>query len=102
MDLFRQLAKFLRDRFPVKRKLVIRRVKLNDHGSTSINGAETCITISVNIADELHVQIETLAHEFAHALEYDKWGNHTDRWGKLYADVYKAWTEWDAKPMEEV
>ena len=45
--------------------------------------------------------METLGHEWAHALAYDKDGYdqenfaiHGDHWGKANAFVYRLWLEW--------
>lgn len=101
MDNFDKLGKFLRGQFHISRKLVIRRIKMSDHGSTAINSAESRITISINRDDDEGVQWDTLVHEYAHALEYDKEGNHTEQWGRIYSKCYRAWCIWDAKPERD-
>lgn len=76
----------LKGAFPIKKKLVIRRVVMHDFGSTSFNGKQITICICKGAVN----QKETLVHEFAHALEYDKYGDssHGTRWSRFYAKTY--------------
>lgn len=90
-------VRFFRERMPVRRRVVVRRVAgMTSHGSTSINDAETVITVSINASDPPETQRETLVHEWGHVAEYDRWGNHSDRWGKFHALAYQAGVEWEA------
>jgi hypothetical protein len=84
----------LRKAFPTKRRLIIRRVYMQAFGCTNLTDDEQTITITIRATDSIETQIDTLVHEYAHALEYDKWGNHSDRWGKLHAAVYSEYVSY--------
>ena len=66
---------------------------MHDAGSTSINGAETQITICIKKGAAN--QGEILAHEWAHALEFDRFGNHSKAWGEFYSGTYTLSTGGD-------
>ncbi len=76
----------LKKHFPIKRKLVVRVIEMKDHGATTINDSETQITICIKKGSAN--QIETLAHEWAHAMEYDRDGNHSKLWGRFYSQTF--------------
>lgn len=92
------LVELLKERMPPKRRIVVRRIPMQDYGSTSLNTLETVITVCIRAADSLTVQMETLIHEWGHVLEYDRYGNHSDRWGKGHAEAYSVYLAWMAKP----
>lgn len=81
----------LRRCFPTKTKLVIRFVDMESEGSTSYSVKQ--ITICINKKRSKQVRREILVHEYAHALEYDRHGEHSIYWGKLYAKVFHAMFE---------
>lgn len=50
--------------------------------------------IRVNKKKDWRAQLETLAHEFAHAAAYSEWlstGHHGPIWGKEYAKTYQVY-----------
>lgn len=99
MTEWQKLLAYFKEKFPTRRRLIVRRCKLRsgDSGFTSISGDEKTIYVTINSADPWQTQVDALVHELAHALEYDKWGAHTDRWGKLHAQVYSTWVEFNGQ-----
>jgi hypothetical protein len=89
------LVKRMRERLPIKRRLIIRRCKMRHEncGNTTLSGDEKTIQITVNSSLPWQTQVDSFLHEYPHALEYDKYGAHSDRWGKFHAQVYSVWVE---------
>ena len=89
---FRQTLAWLRETFPTRRKVVVRRCKCRNHGCTSLadNGAGQ-ITVTIRKSDDHSVQIHTLLHEWAHVREMDDWEPHGPPWQRLYGVIYQAW-----------
>lgn len=95
---WRSLVAHLRVTCPVTRRLVVHRVPmLKNHGTTSLPESEKTITISVNSTDDETVQRDSLVHEWAHAMEFDKTGNHGPVWGKFSSQTYSAGVAWDGQ-----
>ena len=73
-----------------------------DGGSTSLNDAETRITVCIRKQDPARTQLDTLIHEFGHVLELDEQGDPSDKWGQGNAKAYRAWLDWSAgRPASE-
>ena len=94
-DKLREICRRLQGRFRLKKpvRLVVR--KMGPDGGCTDGRREYCITIRSDLP--YTTQCDTLVHEFAHALVFDEGGDHehTDRWGILYARVYRAYLqEW--------
>ena len=90
------LLAHLRRTFPLRRPLTVRRIPLKKNaGTTSLSDGDR-LTICINTRKTWEVQIDTLLHEYAHAMELDRWGDHSDRWGKYHAGLYRAWQDWMA------
>jgi predicted 3-demethylubiquinone-9 3-methyltransferase (glyoxalase superfamily) len=107
---WKAIVKHLRERCPIKRRLVVYRRTLKTkldgfelNGITHLSWSGNTITILVNSSKGWATQVDTLAHEWAHALWMDelshfpkgmnqaKW--HNDRWGVFYARAYRALLE---------
>ena len=76
---------------PIKRRLRVRVIRMQCHGSCDITDNERLITISLREQDPAAMQVDSLIHEYAHALEWDMLGVHSKLWGRLHAKVYTAW-----------
>ena len=94
-DLFHDFAAHLKRKCPTRRRVIIRRVAMGAHGSTSLTDDEQTITVCIRRGDSARTQIETLIHEWGHVLEYDRQGYHGDVWGAGNAAAYRAWLEWE-------
>jgi len=95
MNQFQQLVAHLKENCPIRNhRLVIRRVNMNDSGCTESSDSGQQITISIRKQDIVEKQMETVIHEWGHALEYDRWPDHGKRWGECYAESYQAWEVW--------
>ena len=92
MSKWQDFCAFLREKAPVKSRVVVRRVDMQDHGCTSCSGNGT-ITVTIRKQDTLNTQIETLTHEWGHVLELDTWKGHGEVWAKGYSKAYQAWEE---------
>jgi hypothetical protein len=88
---------FLPD-IPVK----VRRVKLvGKCGDCSYE--QSHFDIRINKADPFRVQLDTLIHEWAHALSWFTPGveDHSGEWGLAYARIYSAYVRWNFGKGEE-
>ena len=90
--MFEQLLEKLKQELPFKnRRLIVRRVEMEDHGCTSISSNLKTITITIRKNNTKQQQVETLIHEYPHALELDRWEPHDKRWGEDQAAAYRIW-----------
>lgn len=90
MDKFDIFATYLRKTLPTKKKTIIKRVKMKDHGRTTVSDRGT-ITVTIDKTESISEQMETLIHEWGHVLEFDRWRVHGPQWAKYYAIAYEAW-----------
>ena len=92
----RVLAATLRERFPIKYRLVIRLVDITTyHGSCLLEPEqERTITITISKNDPPSVRCDSLIHEYAHALVFNRWGWHGPYWHRFYGRVVETWDEW--------
>lgn len=96
MDRFEKFATFLKEQVPMRRKVVIRRIRnMKDHGSTGMSD-KGLITVTINRNDPIAMQMDTLVHEWGHVYEYDENGIHGRFFGKGYSQAYEAWEEFTA------
>jgi len=53
--------------------------------------------IRINKKSSYQVKLDTLLHEWAHALTWfeHKYEEHPNVWGEAYARIYRAWLKWD-------
>jgi len=75
----------LKKRFPLSKRIIVKRVAMRDYGSTSLSNN----TITICIKKGSPNPAEILAHEWAHAVIFDREGDHHPRWGKVYAECYQ-------------
>jgi uncharacterized protein (DUF2344 family) len=89
---WRELIRKLRKSLPIDTPVSIRRVKLKaDAGLTIFDGAKYVIKIASN--QSFGVQIDSLLHEWAHALAMEEAYRHKANWGIHYAKVYESWEQ---------
>lgn len=96
VDKIKELHEFFIKKFKPKKPVILRfsnRMICHASYKYSINEKHY---ITLNIKDNLEISYENLQHEWAHLLEYNKWGKeaHSDSWGRCYARAYRAYLEW--------
>ena len=92
MVTYRKVVRFLKKNceslFPVS----VRRLKLKDEfdGDCQFKDDHFLIRINRNLPE--HEAIETLLHEWAHVIAWDRCTSdeHCDEWGKAYSRIYRA------------
>ena len=94
MSHFGQLLAALKQTMPITHnRLVVRRCSMRDYGRTTLSGRGT-ITITVNKQLSHIMQLDTLAHEWAHAVLFDTNSadeQHGSDWGRCYAKAYRVY-----------
>lgn len=92
------LLKTLRKKCPIKfRVVVLRRKEIYFQGEL-VDGVTldnpTGYTIKVNTSQSWQSQLDTLIHEWAHALHYSITNWHNEEWGKCFSKSYLAYEKW--------
>ena len=89
---FPETLAWLRETFPVRRKVLVRlRSCRRIHGSTAF-GETGLITVTINKDDDQSVQKHSLIHEWAHVLQHDNQCEpHGLVWEHFYGEIYRAW-----------
>lgn len=89
--------RWLRHEFPAQRRVVVRSVEIKDCcGYISLH--RECFFIRVDKLLPDFVRLDTIIHEWAHALAWfsaDQEEDHSDEWGLSYARIYRAWVKWN-------
>ena len=95
MTEWQRFVRYMKAELPTRRRLVVRRRAMNDHGSTEISSTLRTITVSIRKQDPLHIQKDTLVHEYGHVLELDAWEPHGEPWSKFQAKAYRAFEKYE-------
>lgn len=99
VDTWKRLVRHLRSRHRMKQnRLVIKRARFTkDCGTTYPPTGGGTITIRVGGHQTMQEQMDTLLHEWAHAMCFDRGldGTHSDAWGREHAAIYRTWEEWN-------
>lgn len=99
VETWARLVRHLRARHPLKHhRLVVNRSQVPEAcGITYPPTAGGTITIRVEGRQTMREQIDTLLHEWAHAVCFDRGRDetHSDAWGKELAAIYRTWEEWN-------
>jgi len=66
-----------------------------NHGITHFDGRKFYIRIDSEGDDA--TQLETLLHEYSHALTINDAYNHKEPWAQNYSKIYTAWEALDGK-----
>jgi hypothetical protein len=92
---WRKTLSWLRREHPLGKKVRVRQIDMKDQGETSYVNHRFEITILKKQC--LNLRMDTLLHEWAHALTW--WGNdadeHGSEWGLAYACLYRTWITWN-------
>lgn len=84
-----ELVSVLRGACPITRhRLIVKRVRMKDHGRTTLSDSCRTITITVRRQDPFVAQQDSLIHEWGHALAFDRERIHGQQWAKDYAKAY--------------
>ena len=93
MDLFAQLRDSLKARFPTT-PVSVRRCKVPRELCGDCLRRKDHFLVRVDKDHPLQVQLDTLIHEFAHAVAYLEWENteeHGPEFGMAYAICYQVY-----------
>lgn len=92
MTRYRKLTTFLKKNYPQPFPVSVRRVNLGEtyDGCCQFKGSYFLVSVNRNLPE--HQAIETLLHEYAHVIAWNKCKNddHCDEWGKAYSRLYRA------------
>lgn len=69
----------------------VRRLKMNDKFDGDCQNKEANFLIRINRLLPEHEAIDTLLHEWAHCIAWDRCqsDDHCDAWGKAYSRIYR-------------
>lgn len=90
MKTYRKVVSLLKSKCPTVLPVSVRRTKLpkGHDGICQVKESHFLIRIDRNLKE--HEAIETLIHEWAHAIAWPKCeAQHSDEWGKAYSRVYR-------------
>jgi hypothetical protein len=92
METYRKVVNFLKRACPPDCKINVRRVKLPDHLDGDCGLKRDRFLVRINRTLPEHEAIETLIHEMAHVLSWDRCplDEHCDEWGKSYSRLYRS------------
>ena len=100
---WKRTLRWIRRAFPTKKRTVVRSLSDKAMGKDCGELVEErgVWVIRVNKQQSMSLRIDTLLHEYAHALslgvlkgeEYEE--PHSPEWGVAYARVYRAFLEWN-------
>lgn len=92
MELYRRVVIFLKKKFPQKYPVSVRRTAISNlyDGDCSIKNKTFKIRINKKLPE--YAAIDTLLHEYAHCVAWDKCSceEHCNEWGKAYSKLYRA------------
>jgi hypothetical protein len=87
---YKTVVKLLKKECPPKLPVRVRRVKTPKEEDGSCRKKEDHFLIKIDNTLSEHEAVETLIHEWAHALVWDITQEHTNEWGKAYSRVYRV------------
>jgi hypothetical protein len=92
---WRKTLCWLRREHPLGKRVRVRQMSTKDQGYCEYINHRFEITIQKKQC--LNLRMDTLLHEWAHALTW--WGNdvdsHDSEWGLAYARLYRTWITWN-------
>lgn len=89
---YKKLVKFLKDNFPQDYPVSVRRVVMSQEYDGDCQLKNKHYLIRINKCLKEHVAIDTLLHEYAHCVSWNKCtsDHHCSEWGKAYSKLYRA------------
>jgi len=85
---WRKLIHRLREDFPTEGVVNVRRAKMKrNFGVTRRDGKNYFIRVCSD--QSWSIQVETLAHEWAHVQAIELAYTHSKLWGSVYSDIYR-------------
>jgi hypothetical protein len=95
-----RLFNILKKHLPLKHKVVYRTKRFHNCGECSFNERTKVLTLVIDNQAELQTQIDTMLHEYAHAIRMDQNSDnldHGDDWGVEYS---KVWNCFESRYLE--
>lgn len=90
MQTYRRAVKLLATKCPAPLPVKVRRVKTASDLDGDCNHRDTYFYIRINRTLAEHEAIDTLLHEWAHAIAWPSSGDaHSSDWGRAYSKVYR-------------
>jgi hypothetical protein len=87
---WRKLLRWLRKNFPTNIPIKVKRApSKKNHAITRFDGR--VIQIRVGSDQDRPMLIDSMLHEYAHALAIDDAYSHKETWGRLYSMIYTAY-----------
>lgn len=92
MKTYKKLVRFLKDSFPQDYPVSVRRVKMSKAYDGDCELKKKYFLVRINNRLPEHVAIDTLLHEYAHCVAWNKCmvDHHCSEWGKAYSKIYRA------------
>ena len=92
MKTYKKLVRFLKDSFPQDHPVSVRRVKMSKAYDGDCELKKKYFLVRINNRLPEHVAIDTLLHEYAHCVAWNKCmvDHHCSEWGKAYSKIYRA------------
>ncbi len=91
--------RWLRRNFPLPSPVDVRSIEMKDHGEASYDSGRKLFSIRINKKKSLSSRIDTVIHEWAHALSWfgseSEIEDHSSEFGIVWAKIYRNWLEWD-------
>lgn len=92
METYPKVIRFLKKTCPTLYPVSVRRLRMSDSfdGNCQFKGDSFLIRINRTLPE--HEAIETLLHEWAHVIAWDRCPDdeHCDEWGKAYSRIYRT------------
>jgi hypothetical protein len=99
---WRKTVAWLKRNFPAKVPVHVRRCALSVCGHTfGWTDTKSCAQLTIKVRKGMcpRCQIDTLLHEWAHALTWfgadAEYEDHGPEWGVAYARIYRLFCEWN-------
>lgn len=90
METYKRLIKLLKEQCPLPLPVQVRRVVTPNSLDGDCQKKEDHFRIRIDRTLPEHEAIETILHEWAHALIWEHSQMHTNEWGKAYSRVYRV------------
>jgi hypothetical protein len=93
---------WLRKNFPAQRKITVRSAALCHQADIDLRGGR--FIIHIRKGSSLDEKMDSIIHEWAHALTWfgaEQHEDHGGEWGLAYSRIYSTWCKWNYGEKEE-